>query len=116
HNQCVECRVTNPTLAPSIAFATVHRMKVDVSRLATINLNIYTTQLFKLPAGGIALALGAQFRRETLSQEPDLLSLERDIIGQPAPFLGSFDFPVTSPDPFTNGGRTVFALYAESAI
>jgi hypothetical protein len=54
-----------------VAFATVHPMEIDLSKLATLDLNIYTTSLFKLPAGGFGLAFGGQFRRETLTQEPD---------------------------------------------
>ena len=54
-----------------VAFASVNTNEIDLSKLATLDLNIYTTSLFKLPAGGFALAFGGQFRREALSQEPD---------------------------------------------
>lgn len=117
YNPFGDYRVPISTNAPAIAFATVHPKEVDVSKLATIELNIYTTALCKLPAGPIGFAFGGQFRREALAQAPDLLVMERDTIGQPATFLGSFNqFPVTSPDPFTNGGRKVFAVYAEAQV
>ena len=64
-----------------VAFATVFPTEIDVSKLATLDLNIYTTSLFKLPAGGFGLAFGGQFRRETLTQQPDQLQVSGDIFG-----------------------------------
>ena len=52
----------------SVNFATVHPKDIDISKLTELDLNIYTTELFKLPAGGVGLAFGAQFRRETSSR------------------------------------------------
>ena len=54
-------------------FATVHPKDVDTSELGTLDLNIYTTELFKLPAGGVGFAFGGQFRREQLTQDIDQL-------------------------------------------
>lgn len=86
-----------------VAFATVHPTEIDLSELGTLDLNIYTTSLFKLPAGGVGLAFGGQFRRETLTQEPDELQLSGDILGEGAAF-------------FTNAGRKVYAFYAEGYL
>jgi iron complex outermembrane receptor protein len=86
-----------------IAFASVNTTEIDLSKLATLDLNIYTTSLFKLPAGGLGLALGGQFRREAFRQEPDQLALSGDILGQQAAF-------------FTNAGRKTYAFYAEGDI
>jgi iron complex outermembrane recepter protein len=100
YNPFGDYRVPIASNAPSIGFATVHPKEVDISKLATIDFNIYTNQLFKLPAGGVAFAFGAQFRRESLSQDPDLLVQDNDVIG----------FGVL---PFTNGNRKIFAFFSE---
>jgi hypothetical protein len=91
----------------SVNFATVHPKDVDTSELGTLDLNIYTTELFKLPAGGIGFAFGGQFRREQLTQDIDQLFLDGDIIGsacastqagrKTGALCGSFG-PVLQPD------------------
>ena len=86
-----------------VAFATVHPTEIDLSKLGTLDLNIYTTSLFKLPAGGFGLAFGGQFRRETLTQEPDQLQVSGDILGGGTAF-------------FTNAGRKTYAFYAEGYL
>src|SRR4051812_35583240 len=68
-----------------VAFATVHPKDVDSSKLTELDLNIYTTDLFKLPAGGVGLAFGGQFRRENITQDPDSLETAGDIVGQGSP-------------------------------
>jgi outer membrane receptor protein involved in Fe transport len=83
-----------------IDFANVHPQEIDISKLATYDLNVYTTSLFKLPAGGVGLAFGGQFRRETLEQDPDELLVLGDILS-------------TSPGNFTRAGRKTYAFYAE---
>ena len=82
YNPFGDYRVPIASNTPSIDFATVHPKEVDISKLATIDFSIYTTQLFKLPAGGVGFVLGGQFRRESLSQDPDLLALDRDLFGE----------------------------------
>ena len=84
-------------------FATVHPKDVDTSELGTLDLNIYTTELFKLPAGGIGFAFGGQFRKEQLTQDIDQLSDDGDIIG-------------SSPGASTHAGRKDWALYAEASL
>ena len=59
-------RVPIPANAATVNFATVHPKDIDTSKVWTLDLNIYTTQLFKLPAGGVGLAFGGQFRRENI--------------------------------------------------
>src|SRR6185295_701964 len=76
--------LNSPPIASNIAdvaFAVVHPHDVDVSELATLDLNIYTTQLFKLPAGGVGFAFGGQFRREQLVQQVDQITIEADVLG-----------------------------------
>src|SRR5438128_1436079 len=95
----------NPISSNSAAveFARVHPQDEDTSKLATLDATIYTTSLFELPAGGVGLAIGGQFRRETLEENPDMLNVEGDIVGN-------------SPVPTANGGRKSYAFYAETSI
>jgi iron complex outermembrane receptor protein len=87
----------------TVEFARVHPKDEDISKLATLDATIYTTALFNLPAGGVGFAVGGQFRRETLSEEPDMLNVEGDIVGN-------------SPVPPAHGGRKSYAFYAETRI
>ena len=52
-------------------FVIVHPREEDIGGLAVFDLNIYSTKLLDLPAGGVGLAFGAQFQDETLSQDVD---------------------------------------------
>ena len=54
-----------------INFATLHRRDLLTSKLATLDLNIYTTDLFDLPGGPVGLALGGFFSRQTYEINPD---------------------------------------------
>jgi iron complex outermembrane receptor protein len=56
---------------PLIDYATLHRRDLATSKLATLDLNIYTTDLFELPGGPVGLALGASFNRDTYTINPD---------------------------------------------
>ncbi len=103
YNPFGDFRVPIASNATPTAFATIHPKSVDVSRLATLDLNIYTTSLFKLPAGGVGLAFGGQFRRESLRQGPDEEAISGDILG-------------TGPGNFTDAGRKAYALYGEASI
>ena len=91
------------TNALPIAFALIHPKEIDISKLATLELNIYTTSLFNLPAGTVGLAFGGQFRRENLQQGPDDLLVAGDILS-------------TGPANFTHAGRKAYALYAEASL
>jgi iron complex outermembrane receptor protein len=92
-----------PTNLADVAYATIHPKDVDTSEIATLDLNIYTTSLFKLPAGGVGFAFGGQFRREQLTQDVDELSLSGDIAS-------------SSPGARTDAGRKDWAIYAEANI
>ena len=91
------------TNAADVAYAVVHPKDVDTSELATLDFNIYTTQLFKLPAGGVGFAFGGQFRREQLTQDVDQINILADV-------------PGNSPAASTNAGRKDYAFYAEADI
>src|SRR5881398_3012862 len=92
-----------PSNEATIEFARVHPKDEDFSKLATLDATIYTTSLFELPAGGIGFAVGGQFRRETLEENPDMLNVEGDIVGN-------------SPVPGAQGSRNSYAIYAETRI
>ena len=92
-----------PTNAPVVAFATVQPKDIDTSELSTLDFNMYTTSLFKLPAGGVGFAFGSQWRKEQLTQEIDQINLDGDVIG-------------SSPAASTNAGRKDWAIYAETTI
>ncbi|PYK98342.1 MAG: hypothetical protein DME32_14390, partial [Verrucomicrobia bacterium] len=103
YNPFGDYRVPIPSNAQSVAFATVHPKEIDFSKLATVDLNIYTTSLFQLPAGGVGLAFGGQFRRENLEQNPDDLLVMGDLLS-------------TGPANFTHAGRKTYAFYAETQL
>src|SRR5207237_4186841 len=87
----------------SVEFARVHPRDIDTSKLATIDATIFTTDLFDLPAGGIGFAIGGQFRRESLNEDPDQLNINGDIAGNSA----------IAP---ARGGRKAYAIFVESSI
>src|SRR5437867_6933279 len=92
-----------PSNEATVNFARVHPKDEDTSKLWTLDATIYTTALFNLPAGGVGLAFGGQFRRESLTETPDMLNVEGDIVGN-------------SPVPPAQGGRKTYAFYAETRI
>src|SRR5438067_8397012 len=96
-------RVPIPANEATVEFARVHPKDEDTSKLATLDATIYTTDLFHLLAGGVGLAVGGQWRREQLSENPDILNLEGDIVGN-------------SPVPGAQGSRNSYAIYAETRI
>jgi iron complex outermembrane receptor protein len=56
---------------PLIDFATLHEHNLFEGKLATFDLNIYTTDLFDLPGGPVGLALGGSFSRQEYVINPD---------------------------------------------
>ena len=87
----------------SIEFARVHPKDENDSKLATVDATIYSTALVDLPGGGVGWALGGQFRRESLDENPDRLNVIGDIVGNSA----------KSP---ARGGRKSYAVYTEASI
>ena len=77
-----------PANEATVEFTRMHPKDEDASKLWTSDATIYTTALFNLPAGGVGFAFGGQFRRESLKEEPDMLNVEGDIVGNsPVPFI-----------------------------
>lgn len=60
-------RVPNANNQRLIGFARARPREVDTGKLAVFDLNIYTTDLFDLPAGGVGFAFGAQHQDESLA-------------------------------------------------
>src|SRR4051812_6735920 len=96
-------RAPIPSNQATIDFARVHPKDEDTSKLWTLDATIYTTALFNLPAGGVGLAFGGQFRRESLKEGPDEEAISGDILG-------------TAPGNFTDAGRKAYAFYGEASI
>ncbi len=63
-----------------IDFATVYAKTKNDGSLFSIDLNIYTTNLFTLPAGGVGLAFGGQFQNEDLANRASAPFLRGDVI------------------------------------
>jgi len=95
--------VAFPSNLPLIDFARLHTRDLFTSKLATLDLNIYTTDLFDLPAGGVGLAFGGVFSRESYRIDPD----DQNRLGENADTT-SF-FPVKA-------GRKSWGVYAETLI
>jgi iron complex outermembrane recepter protein len=95
--------VTFPSNLPLIDFARLHTKDLFTSKLATLDLNIYTTDLFDLPAGGVGFAFGGVFSRESYSIDPD----DQDRLGQNADNIAFI--PVKA-------GRKSWGIYAETLI
>ncbi|MGI8956947.1 MAG: TonB-dependent receptor plug domain-containing protein [Chthoniobacterales bacterium] len=71
YNPFNDFRVPIATNLPLINFARLHKRDLLTSKLATLDLNVYTTDLFDLPGGPVGLALGVFFSRETYEINPD---------------------------------------------
>ncbi len=96
-------RVPIPSNQASLEFARVNPKDVQTSKLATLDATIFTTDLFDLPAGGVGFALGGQFRRESLNEDPDERGIEGDIAGNSAQFA-------------VRGGRKSYAFFVETIV
>src|SRR5881409_949 len=95
--------VVFPSNLPLIEFATLRTKDLFTSKLATLDLNIYTTDLFDLPAGGVGLAFGGAFSRESYTVDPD----DQNRLGENA--------GVSTIDP-VKAGRKSWGIYAETVI
>jgi iron complex outermembrane receptor protein len=87
-----------PSNLPLIEFATLNTRDLLTSKLATLDMNIYTTDLFDLPAGGVGLAFGGSFNRESYRVDPDDQNR-----------LEASEAPV-------DAGRKSWGIYAETLI
>src|SRR5881296_4030861 len=95
--------VVFPSNLPLIDFASLNTRDLFTSKLATLDLNIYTTDLFDLPAGGVGLAFGGAFSRESYTVDPD----DQNRLGETA------GASTTGP---VKAGRKSWGIYAETLI
>ena len=86
-----------------VDFATVYAKTENDASLLSIDLNVYTTNLLTLPAGGVGLAFGGQFQNEDLANRASAPFLHGDVI------QGTFYTQVF-------GSRVDYATYAEVRI
>ena len=90
--------VVFPSNLPLIEFATLRTRDLLTSKLATLDLNVYTTDLFDLPAGGVGLAFGGAFSRESYTVDPDDQNR------------------IENSEPPVHAGRKSWGIYAETLI
>src|SRR5436190_2766428 len=95
--------VSIPTNAPLLNFATLNTRDLLTSKLATLDANIYTTDLFDLPAGGVGLAFGGVFSRESYRVDPD----DQNRLGENAG---------VGMEEVVKAGRKSWGVYAETLI
>jgi outer membrane receptor protein involved in Fe transport len=88
---------------PTLAYATLYRRDLNISKEFTLDANVYTTDLFDLPAGGVGLAFGAQWRRESIFFNPDDQGRLKEEAGVGQSFR-------------VQAGRKDYAFYAETRI
>ncbi|MEY2485113.1 MAG: iron complex outerrane recepter protein [Verrucomicrobiota bacterium] len=96
----------SPTFAsniPSINYARANIRDLTLSKEAEFELRAYTTDLFDLPAGGVGLAFGGEFRRQNYDFNPDDENKTGDQIGV------GFGHP-------SFGGRKAYGIYGETNI
>ena len=103
YNPFGDYRVPIPNNYRLADFAEIHGEKVDLGAITSVDLNIYTVQLYELPPGPIGLAFGGQFWHETLDQRPDDAIVEGDVLG-------------IGPLPRIHGDRDSYAGYVETNI
>jgi iron complex outermembrane receptor protein len=107
YNPMVDSRhVTFPSNLPLIDFARLNTRDLFTSKLATLDLNIYTTDLFDLPAGSVGLAFGGVFSRESYRTDPD----DQDRLEENA---DTSLFTTFAP---VKAGRKSWGIYAETLI
>ncbi len=98
--------VTFPSNLPLIDFARLNSRDIFTSKLATLDLNIYTTDLFDLPGGSVGLAFGGVFSRESYRIDPD----DQDRLGE------NTDASSFGPIKAIKAGRKSWGIYAETLI
>ena len=100
----------------------IDSITVDVFRkgettLALADFKVSKSSIFQLPAGGVGIAAGVEFRRETFKDDRDprldgTITFTNAVNGD---FFGS-DVLGSSPSPDTSGNREVYSAFAEALI
>jgi outer membrane receptor protein involved in Fe transport len=86
-----------------VDYASVTARNLSQSSLAGLNFVLSTSELARLPGGAVGLALGGDFRREQLQQEPAALALRGDLIGESAAAV-------------TDAQRKIGGVFAEARV
>jgi iron complex outermembrane recepter protein len=103
YNPFNDFRVPIASNLPLIDFATLDEHNIGIMKEATLDFNIYTTDLFDLPAGGVGLAFGGVFTRQEYTFNPDDQARLGEEVG-----VG-----LTPP---VRAGRKEYAFYGETLI
>src|SRR5438876_4573164 len=103
YNPFNDFRVPIAANQPLIEFATLRSRDIFTSKLATLDWNLYTTDLFDLPAGGVVLAFGGAWARQTFRVDPDDQNRLQENAG-----VGRIET--------VQGGRKTWSIYAETLI
>jgi len=100
----------------------IDSITIDVFRngettLALADFKVSNPNVFSLPAGGVGLAAGVEFRRETFADDRDprldgSITFTNAVNGD---FFGS-DVLGSSPSPDTDGNREVYSAFAEALV
>lgn len=100
----------------------IDSITVDVFRegettLALADFKVSKPDLFEMPAGGVGIAMGVEFRRETFIDDRDprldgTITFTNAVNGD---FFGS-DVLGSSPSPDTSGNREVYSAFAELLV
>lgn len=117
--------IANPTTMDSTvnSQAVIDQFMVDVSRdsktsLTLVDYKLSNSDLWSVPAGGVGLALGTEFRHETFEDDrDDLLDGSNPFVDQvTGKVLSGSDVLGSSPTPDSRGTRDVYSAYAEFLI
>lgn len=102
----------------------INRFLVDVFRkgesdLFMVDLRASRNDLFQLPAGGVGIAAGVEWRRESFVDDRDprldgTIRFTDLVTGQSSEFIS--DVMNSSPTPDSRGSRNVFSSYLEFAV
>lgn len=100
----------------------IDAITIDVFRkgettLALADFKVSRNDLFEMPAGGVGLAAGVEFRRETFEDDRDprldgTITFTNAVNGD---FFGS-DVLGSSPSPDTSGNREVYSAFVEALV
>ena len=106
----------SPNPADVIASITVPVRRRSAASLLQVDTRFVRNELFRLPAGNVGLAFGAEWRRETLSDDRDPRLDGTITYTSPVNGVLHSDVLGASPAGDTEGSRNVASVYAEFAV
>lgn len=105
-----------PNSAETIASFTVPVRRYSTASLFQVDTRFLREEIFSLPAGGVGLAFGAEWRRETLSDQRDPRFTGDITYTNPMTGAITSDVLGASPSGSNSGDRNVASFYAEFAV